>query len=169
MTRTRRPVYTTEERLRRDETVWTTVQAILAPVQFAVFLVSLVLVIAALTTGSWAEAAAVSIVAKTAILYAIMVTGAIWERAVFGQFLFAPSFFWEDVVSFGVIALHTAYLVMLALGLGTAQTQLWVALAAYAAYAVNAAQFLGKMALARREAGAAAPPSGQAAAAGAAA
>ena len=40
-----RPLYTPEERVRRDATVWTLVQGILAPVQFLVFLVSLGLVL----------------------------------------------------------------------------------------------------------------------------
>ena len=40
-----------------------------------------------------------------------MVTGAIWEKVVFGRYLFAPAFFWEDVFSMLVLALHTAYLV----------------------------------------------------------
>ena len=40
-----RPLYTSEERWRRDHTAWTTVQAVLAPLQFLVFLVSLVLVV----------------------------------------------------------------------------------------------------------------------------
>jgi hypothetical protein len=61
-------------------------------------------------TGEGYGAATVSILIKTFLLYLIMVTGAIWEKVVFGQYLFAPAFFWEDVVSFGVIALHTAYL-----------------------------------------------------------
>ena len=34
------------------------------------------------------------------VFYTIMVTGAIWEKVVFGQYLFAPAFFWEDVFSF---------------------------------------------------------------------
>jgi len=49
-----------------------------------------------------------------------------------------------DVVSMGVIALHTLYLVMWFSGAGSAQDQMWVALAAYAAYVVNAIQFLLK-------------------------
>jgi len=156
-----RPIYTAEERARRDATVWTRVQAILAPVQFLVFLVSLALVLWALATDTLHGLAAASVVAKTAVLYTIMVTGAVWERAVFGQYLFAPSFFWEDVVSFGVIALHTAYLAVLLLGIGTPPAQLLVALAAYAAYVVNAGQFLAKMVAARRAdpaAGGADPP-----------
>jgi len=145
-----RPIYTPEERQRRDATVWTLVQGILAPAQFLVFAVSLVLVLYALVTGEGYAAAAVSIVIKTMFLYVIMVTGAIWEKVVFGQYLFAPSFYWEDVVSFAVIALHTAYLVVLFAGVFSPTTQLLIALAAYAAYVVNAAQFLMKMKLAKR-------------------
>lgn len=143
-------LYTAEQRARRDATVWTTVQGVLAPVQFLVFLASLALVLRYLATGTGLEAATVSIVAKTLILYTIMVTGAIWEKVVFGQYLCAPAFFWEDVVSFGVIALHTVYLVALFAGWSPA-AQMAVALAAYVAYAINAAQFLLKLRAARLE------------------
>ena len=144
-------LYTAEQRRRRDATPWTLVQGILAPLQFVVFLVSLALVLRYMVTGAGFEAATVSIVAKTMVLYVIMVTGAIWERVVFGQYLFAPTFFWEDVVSMLVIALHTAYLVTLVTGWLPANDQMLLALAAYAAYVVNAAQFLLKLRAARRE------------------
>ncbi|WP_085792821.1 2-vinyl bacteriochlorophyllide hydratase [Roseivivax jejudonensis] len=144
-----RRLYTPAERARRDATVWTSVQAVLAPLQFAVFLVSLGLVLWALTTGAGYALATASILLKTAILYVIMVTGAIWEKVVFGQWLFAPAFFWEDVVSFAVIALHTGYLWVLWQG-AAPETALTVALAAYAAYVVNAAQFVLKLRQARR-------------------
>ena len=62
-------------------------------------LVSLALVLRFLATGEGYAAATVSIVVKTCVLYTIMVTGAIWEQDVFGRYLFAPAFFWEDVVS----------------------------------------------------------------------
>jgi 3-vinyl bacteriochlorophyllide hydratase len=125
------------------------VQGILAPLQFAIFLVSLWLVSRFLATGEGGFAADASVVAKTGALYAIMVTGSIWEKEVFGHWLFAPAFFWEDVVSMGVIALHTAYLVMLLGDYGTIEERLLVALAGYAAYVVNAAQFLLKLRAAR--------------------
>ncbi|MGD1871268.1 MAG: 2-vinyl bacteriochlorophyllide hydratase [Neomegalonema sp.] len=144
-------LYTDAQRARRDATVWTLVQGVLAPLQFIVFAVSLVLVLHYLATGSGYEAATVSIIVKTAFLYAIMVTGAIWEKVVFGQYLLAPAFYWEDVVSFGVIALHTAYLVALAGEFLGATGLMWLALAAYAAYVVNAAQFLLKLRAARLE------------------
>lgn len=148
----RRPLYTAAERARRDSTRWTLVQGVLAPLQFAAFLVSLVLVLRALGGGEGVAAANASVVVKTLLLYAIMLTGCAWERAVFGQWLFAPAFFWEDVVSMGVLALHTAYLVALATdGLGE-RGRLLLALVAYATYAINATQFLLKLRAARLEA-----------------
>jgi len=148
------PLYTPEQRRRRDATVWTTVQGVLAPLQFLAFLVSLGLVLNYLATGEHYGLAAASIVVKTLFLYAIMITGAIWEKAVFGQYLLAPAFFWEDMVSFAVIALHTAYLVALATGALQPAALMGLALAAYALYALNAAQFLLKLRAARLQAGA---------------
>lgn len=143
------PLYTPDQRRRRDATRWTLVQGILAPIQFLIFLVSATLVLRYLATGEGAAAATVSIVAKTAALYAIMVTGSIWEKVVFGRWLFVPAFFWEDVFSMLVLALHTAYLVALIGGLGTERGRMLLALAAYATYAVNAGQFLLKLRAAR--------------------
>lgn len=145
-------LYTDAERARRDATVWTLVQGVLAPLQFLVFLVSLALVVRYLLTGSGYEAATWSIVIKTGVLYAIMITGSIWEKVVFGKWLFAPAFFWEDVFSFVVIALHTAYIWALLTGSVSQSGQMWIALAAYAAYVVNAAQFLWKLRMARLQA-----------------
>jgi 3-vinyl bacteriochlorophyllide hydratase len=141
-------LYTAEERARRDGTIWTTVQGVLAPLQFLVFLISLGLVLRFMMTGLGYEAATISIVVKTLVLLTIMVTGAIWEKVVFGQYLFAHAFFWEDVVSFAVIALHLLYVWALFAGWPHAD-QMWIALAAYAAYVINAAQFLWKLRQAR--------------------
>ncbi len=146
---TGRPLYTPEERVRRDATVWTLVQGVLAPVQFLVFLVSLGLVLRFLATGDGQTAATVSVVVKTLTLYTIMITGCIWEKVVFGRYLFAPSFYWEDVFSMLVLALHTAYLVALFTGALDARGLAWLALAAYATYVVNAGQFIYKLRMAR--------------------
>ena len=145
-------LYTAEQKRRRDETPWTLVQGVLAPIQFLVFLVSLGLVWRFLVTGEGETAATVSVVVKTLVLYTIMVTGAIWEKVVFGKYLFADAFFWEDMVSMLVIALHTAYLyAWLTNSLPVAQ-QLYLALAAYTAYVLNAAQFILKLRAARLQA-----------------
>ena len=148
----RKRLYTEAERARRDSTRWTLVQGLLAPAQFVVFAVSVVLVLRFLMTGDGYTAATISILIKTGFLYVIMVTGAIWEKVVFGQYLFAPAFFWEDVVSMAVIALHTAYLALLVSGAATPAAEMGVALAAYGAYVANAAQFLWKLRMARLEA-----------------
>jgi 3-vinyl bacteriochlorophyllide hydratase len=148
----RKPLYTAAERARRDASAWTLVQGILAPVQFLIFLVSLALVLRYLATGEGYWAATLSILAKTATLYLIMVTGAIWEKVVFGQYLLAPAFFWEDVFSFAVIALHTAYILALWTGVLSPDALMILALAAYAAYAINAAQFVLKLRMARLDA-----------------
>ena len=142
-------LYTPAQRARRDSTAWTLVQGVLAPVQFFVFLISLYLVITSLQTGEHTDWALGSVVIKTLVLYLIMVTGAIWEKVVFGQYLFAPAFFWEDVVSMGVLALHTAYLWVWWQGLWGATDQLLLALAAYVSYGINAAQYIRKLRMAR--------------------
>ena len=149
--RASRPLYTPEERARRDSTPWTLVQGILAPIQFIAFGVSFVLVLRYLWTGDGAAAATASILVKTALLYLIMVTGAVWEKVVFGRYLFAPAFFWEDVFSMVVLALHTAYLAAVLTGWGSPGEQMAIALAAYATYVINAGQFVWKLRQARLE------------------
>lgn len=126
-------------------------QGVLAPIQFLVFAISLVLVIRFLITGKGLLAANVSVVIKTLILYTIMITGSFWEKAVFDRWLFAPAFYWEDVFSMLVLALHTAYLTALFTGAYTPRSRLLIALAAYAAYVINAGQFLYKLRRARLE------------------
>ncbi len=145
-------LYSPDERVRRDRSPWTLVQGVLAPVQFAVFAVSLFLVVRYFLTGKDYEITTVSILAKTALLYTIMITGAIWEKDIFGQWLFAKAFFWEDVFSILVLVLQTAYIGALLLGWGTPRQQMMIAIAAYAAYIINATQFLLKLRAARLEA-----------------
>jgi 3-vinyl bacteriochlorophyllide hydratase len=143
------PLYSADEKRRRDATPWTLVQGILAPVQFFAFAVSLALVLRYLATGEGLWIATCSIVIKTLLLYTIMITGSIWERAVFGRYLFARAFFWEDIFSILVLALHTAYLVAIIRDIGSSREQMMLVLAAYLSYAINATQFLLKLRAAR--------------------
>ena len=125
------------------------VQGLLAPVQFLFFLVSLFLVLRYLETGQGLAIASWSVVAKTVLLYIIMATGCIWEKAVFGRYLFAAAFFWEDVFSMLVLALHTGYLIALFSNALNSHQLMYLALAAYVTYVINAGQFLWKLRLAR--------------------
>ena len=145
----RPPLYDAEQRVKRDNSAWTFVQGVLAPIQFAIFLASLFLVLRFLATGEGHAAATASVVVKTLALYTIMITGCFWEKAVFGRWLFAPAFYWEDVFSMLVLALHTAYLVALATGTLSAHGQMVLALCAYATYVINAGQFILKLRAAR--------------------
>ena len=145
----RLPLYDAEQRRRRDTSGWTLVQGVLAPIQFLIFIASLVLVLRYLATGEGHDAATISVVVKTLALYTIMITGCLWEKAVFDRYLFAPAFYWEDVFSMLVLALHTAYLVALATGWLGARGQMLLALVAYATYVINATQFLLKLRAAR--------------------
>jgi 3-vinyl bacteriochlorophyllide hydratase len=157
-----RPLYTPEERARRDSTKWTLVQGVLAPIQFIVFGFSLYFVLDYIYTGQNYDLAIWSVVVKTLILYTIMITGAIWEKVVFGQYLFHESFFWEDVFSMLVIVLHTLYLFGLLTGIADDGVLFATALAAYFAYVINAAQFIWKLRMARlssQPAAKSAPPS----------
>jgi len=142
-------LYTAEQRKRRDASRWTLVQGLLAPLQFVVFLVSLGLVLRYLVNGTGLEAANASVVVKTLALYTIMLTGCLWEKDVYGVYLFAPAFYWEDVFSMLVLALHTAYLVALATGALSPRSLMFLALAAYATYVINATQFILKLRAAR--------------------
>ncbi|OUV99440.1 MAG: 2-vinyl bacteriochlorophyllide hydratase [Betaproteobacteria bacterium TMED156] len=144
-------LYTKEERERRDKTAWTFVQGVLAPVQFVVFLVSLALVLNYFINETWESLALISVVLKTIILYMIMVTGSIWEKVVFGKYLFAKPFFWEDLFSMLVLFLHSLYLVSLFIPALSTKHQLAIAVAAYIAYLINAIQFLIKFRIASVE------------------
>ncbi len=124
-------------------------QGVLAPIQFLIFIASLVLVLHYLATGEGHDAATISVVVKTLALYTIMITGCLWEKAVFDRYLFAPAFYWEDVFSMLVLALHTAYLAALATGWLGARGQMLLALVAYATYVINATQFILKLRAAR--------------------
>ena len=125
------------------------VQGVLAPIQFFVFIGSAVLVVRYLLTGEGLTIATASVVLKTCLLYVIMVTGCIWEKEVFGVYLFAHSFYWEDMVSMLVLSLHTLYLVSLIFDLMSPRAQMWLALAAYSTYVINATQFILKLRRAR--------------------
>jgi 3-vinyl bacteriochlorophyllide hydratase len=142
-------LYTPEQRIKRDATVWTMVQGVLAPVQFLVFLVSLGLVARYLLTGGGYDIAHTSVIIKTLVLYTIMITGCIWEKVVFNKYLFAKAFYWEDIFSMLVLALHTAYLICAINQWLSANQLMWLAIAAYLTYVVNATQFVLKLRAAR--------------------
>jgi 3-vinyl bacteriochlorophyllide hydratase len=136
-------IYTPEQLARRDRSTWTRVQMILAPIQFLAFLLSFGLVLRFLFTGQSYLAANVSVLIKIALLWAITITGMIWEKQVFGHYFLAREFFWEDVGN--AVAMGTHNLYFLAIGLGWPERAVMtLMLLAYCTYLINCAQFVVK-------------------------
>jgi 3-vinyl bacteriochlorophyllide hydratase len=141
--------YTEEQMFRRQHSKWMPVQAFLAPLQFLIFLVSLALIGRFLLTGNGFFIANVSVMIKVVVLWVMAVTGAFWEKDVFGHYVFAKEFWWEDFFSSFVIVSHTAYVIGFMLGWNE-RTLAYVALIAYLTYCINAYQFVRKYVINRR-------------------
>lgn len=134
-------MYTAEQLARRDASVWTRVQAILAPLQFIAFLISFGLVVRYLTTGQGYALANASVLVKIALLWAITITGMVWEKEIFGHYFMAREFFWEDVGNAVAIFFHNLYFLAQALGWSD-RAVMALMLVAYCSYLVNCAQFI---------------------------
>ena len=142
--------YTAAQLARRNESGWTRVQAILSPLQFLAFIMSLALVIRYLTTGSGYTIANISVLIKITLLWLITVTGMIWEKEVFGHWFLAPQFFWEDVGNAVAMFFHNLYFVAVWLG-WSPQALMTLMLVAYISYLFNCVQFVVKGVQARRQ------------------
>ncbi|MEN9937143.1 MAG: hypothetical protein RLZZ387_3722 [Chloroflexota bacterium] len=134
-------MYTPEQLARRDASIWTLVQAVLAPIQFLAFVVSFALVIRYLVTGEGYAIANASVLVKIALLWAITITGMIWEKEIFGHYFMAREFFWEDLGNLVAILTHNLYFVAVALGWDN-RAVMTLMLLAYCTYLINCAQFV---------------------------
>ncbi len=136
-------MYTPEQLARRDASPWTRVQFILAPIQFLAFLISFSLVIRYLVTDQGYMAATISVWVKIVLIWALTITGMLWEKDVYGHWFMAPEFFWEDLGNLIAILTHNAYFVVQWLGWDERSIML-VMLFAYITYLFNAGQFIVK-------------------------
>ena len=73
-------LYTPDQRVRRDNSVWTLVQGILAPTPFLVFLISLCLVIRYIMTGDGSVVTTDPSMAETGSLDLSHLRGARWDQ-----------------------------------------------------------------------------------------
>jgi len=142
--------YTAEQLERRNQTPWTLVQAILAPIQFLAFIISFGLVIRYLLTGNGYAVANVSVLIKITLLWVITITGMIWEKAVFDKWFLAPEFFWEDTLNAVALVMHNIYFVAQWMG-ASQQTVMTIMLVAYTSYLVNCTQFFIRGIQARKQ------------------
>jgi 3-vinyl bacteriochlorophyllide hydratase len=136
-------MYTPEQLARRNASPWTRVQIVLAPLQFLAFIISFSLVIWYLVTGQAHLAATISVWIKIALIWAITITGMLWEKDVYGHYFMAREFFWEDLGNLIAILTHNAYFVVQWLGWDQREVML-VMVFAYTTYLFNAAQFVIK-------------------------
>lgn len=134
-------MYTAEQLARRDKSGWTTVQGVLAPIQFIVFIVSAILVYHAWQTKQGYAIANASIILKISLLWAITITGMIWEKEIFGHYFLAKEFYWEDIGNLVAILTHNLYFLVRWLG-WSEDAVMATMLCAYATYLINSAQFI---------------------------
>lgn len=142
--------YTPQQLEKRNKSVWTKVQMILAPIQFLAFIVSLALVIRYLSTGNGYTLTLISVWIKIFLLWLITVTGMIWEKEIFGHWFLAPQFFWEDVGNAVAMILHNLYFVAVWLDWSD-RAVMTLMLVAYIGYLFNCAQFVLKGLQARQQ------------------
>lgn len=134
-------MYTEDQLRRRERSRWTKVQIILAPIQFVVFLISFALVLRYLATGEGYLIATISIWIKIALIWALTITGMLWEYDMFDHYFMAKEFFWEDVGNLIAIITHNLYFVAQWIG-ADSRTVMWVMVFAYVTYLFNAVQFV---------------------------
>lgn len=142
--------YTAQQLEQRNKSKWTIVQAILAPLQFLTFIISLILIVRYLTTGEGYQVATISVLIKIVLLWLITITGMFWEKEVFGRWFLAPQFFWEDTLNAVALGMHNLYFVALLAG-WTEHDLMVFMLVAYISYLVNFAQFFARGLRARKQ------------------
>jgi 3-vinyl bacteriochlorophyllide hydratase len=129
-------------RARRSSSVWTRVHPIFALGQLGAFFVS-VLLLAGYFAG-WVSYAAVfeSVLVKIAFMIGAIVTGAFWERDVYGHYWFAPEFFFEDAMTVNVFLLHLGFLAVAYSQPNMPEKSLVMLGIAYLVYVANVAQYI---------------------------
>ena len=142
------PRYTPEQLAKRNASIWTDVQLILAPVQFFVFLAGVIVTFLYMQNDQifsfyWVSLA---ILFKTLLFGLLLITGAYFEKEIFNKWIYGKEFFWEDVGSTVAAFFHLLYFVMAYMGYPE-DVLIWEAFLAYFTYVVNALQYLVRIIL----------------------
>ncbi|UZJ41249.1 2-vinyl bacteriochlorophyllide hydratase [Prosthecochloris sp. SCSIO W1101] len=142
------PRYTPEQLEKRNASVWTDIQLILAPIQFFVFLIGVILTFLYAQNDQifsfyWVS---IAILFKTLLFGLLLVTGAYFEKEIFDTWIYGKEFLWEDVGSTVAAFFHLLYFVMAYMGYSE-NVLIWEAFLAYFTYVVNALQYLVRIIL----------------------
>jgi 3-vinyl bacteriochlorophyllide hydratase len=140
------PRYTPEQLAKRNASVWTEIQILLAPVQFVIFLTGVCLNI--LYANHYASFdfywISVAILFKTLFFVILFITGMFFEKDIFGKWVFSKEFFWEDVGSSVATFFHFLYFVLTWKGYPDSELVIWSSVA-YSSYIINALQYLARI------------------------
>jgi 3-vinyl bacteriochlorophyllide hydratase len=142
------PRYTPEQLAKRNASIWTDIQIILAPIQFLLFVAGLT------TTAIYANGllvngfywVSIAILFKTLFFALLFITGMFFEKEVFDQWVYSKEFFWEDIGSTVASFFHLLYFFLAFLGYSQ-EVLIWDAFLAYFTYVINALQYLVRIIL----------------------
>ena len=140
------PRYTPEQLIKRNASVWTDVQIILAPIQFIIFLIGVTLntIVAKNLMVIDLYWISVALLFKTIFLALLFITGMFFEKELFDEWIYSKEFFWEDIGSTIAVFFHLLYFVLAWLAVSQ-QTLLMAAYIAYLTYLLNALQYLTRI------------------------
>jgi 3-vinyl bacteriochlorophyllide hydratase len=127
---------------RRAASLWTRIHPVFALAQLAAFFVSVGLLVAYFRGAVSFDAVHQSVIVKVTLMLGAIVTGALWEKDVFGKYWFAPEFMGEDTMTVNVFILHIAYLVMAYTHPDNITAQIGTLIVAYGVYIANVAQYV---------------------------
>jgi 3-vinyl bacteriochlorophyllide hydratase len=142
------PRYTPEQLAKRNASIWTDIQIILAPIQFLVFVTGVSVTVLYLnglfiSNFYWVS---VAILFKTLFFALLFITGMFFEKEIFNKWVYSKEFLWEDIGSTVAAAFHLLYFVMAYLGYSD-DVLVWEAFLAYFTYIINALQYLVRIIL----------------------
>ncbi len=127
---------------RRSASVWTKIHPVFALGQLLAFFVSVGLLIGYFRGSVSFDVVHESVLLKVALMVGAIVTGALWEKDVFGHYWFAPEFMGEDTMTVNVFILHLGYLTMVLAHPQNITAQIGTLLVAYTVYIANVAQYV---------------------------
>jgi len=145
------PRYTPEQLAKRNASVWTDIQIILAPVQF-IFFVTGVAVTTLYANGIIVSGfywVSIAILFKTLFFGLLFTTGMFFEKEIFDQWVYSKEFLWEDIGSTVAAFFHLLYFYLAYFGYPR-EVLIWDAYLAYFTYVVNAMQYLVRIILEKR-------------------
>jgi hypothetical protein len=129
-------------RERRSASIWTIVHPLFAIGQLFAFLVSVCFLIAYARGLVGFHAVHMSVLVKIGLMVGAVLSGAFWERDVFGYYWFAPEFLFEDVMTLIVFVFQMSYLAMVQFFPSHQPAILLMLGAAYTVYVANVAQYI---------------------------